>query len=101
MQTTGQHCAAACRQSKRIIPVHGKEKLMKITKEIDVRGLPPPVPFEKIVHALKILPAGAELTVLIHREPYPLYDVMRASGFVWKTQILADDNIRIIISNPA
>lgn len=71
---------------------------MKITQEIDVRGLPPPEPFEQIMHALQTLPAGAELLVRIHREPYPLYDVLRSTGYAWHTDMLADDHFRISIS---
>lgn len=71
---------------------------MIFTKELDVRGLPPPEPFEKIIHALQTLPDGAELHVLIHREPYPLYEVMRNTGYEWRTQMLDDATYRIIIS---
>lgn len=71
---------------------------MKITTEIDVRSLPPPEPFEKIMHALQTLPAGTELLVLIHREPFPLYEVMRDNGFVWHTRMLADGNFKLSIS---
>lgn len=71
---------------------------MKITQEIDVRGLPPPEPFEKIMHALQTLPAAAQLQVLIHREPYPLYEVLRDSGYAWQTEMLAEDRFRIIIA---
>lgn len=71
---------------------------MKLTRQIDVRGLPPPEPFEKIMNALQTLPADTELLVQIHREPYPLYDVLRDSGYIWQTEMLAEDNYRIIIS---
>ena len=71
---------------------------MKITEEIDVRGLPPPEPFEKIIRALEKLPADAELQVLIHREPYPLYEVLLGNGYTWQTTSLAEDNFKIIIS---
>lgn len=66
--------------------------------ELDVRGMPPPEPFEKIMHALKTLPPGTELQVLIHREPYPLYDVLRDTGFAWQTLMLGEDNFKITIS---
>lgn len=71
---------------------------MKNFRELDVRGLPPPEPFEKIMRALQTLPAGTELLVLIHREPYPLYEVLRGNGYAWQTDMLAEDKFRIIIS---
>lgn len=63
--------------------------------ELDVRGLPPPEPFEQIVQALP--PDGETLRVLIHREPFPLYDVLREMGCSWQTRELADGNFEILI----
>jgi uncharacterized protein (DUF2249 family) len=65
--------------------------------ELDVRGLPPPEPFENIMQALQILASAAELRVLIHREPYPLYDVLRDTGYDWQTRALADGSFEILI----
>ena len=67
-------------------------------QKIDVRWLPPPEPFERIMQALQTLPAEASLQVIIHREPYPLYEVLRDSGYAWKTAALGDDNFEIQIS---
>ena len=71
---------------------------MNIITEIDVRGLACPEPFEKIMRALQTLPTGTSLQVLIHREPYPLYETMRDNGYAWQTHALAEDNFRILIS---
>lgn len=70
------------------------EKILKI----DVRWLPPPEPFERIMQALQTLPAEATLQVLIHREPHPLYEVLRDSGHVWQTTALEGDNFEIRVS---
>ncbi len=67
--------------------------------ELDVRGLPPPEPFEQIMQALQTLANGASLRVLIHREPYPLYDVLQNNGFTWQTSALADGNFSILIGH--
>lgn len=74
---------------------------MNTTAEIDVRGLTPPQPFELIVPALYRLVPGATLKVLIHREPFPLYDMMRESGFIWRTYKLPDSGYKIKISRPS
>ena len=71
---------------------------MNASTEIDVRGLAPPEPFERIVPALHKLVPGATLKVLIHREPFPLYDMLRESGYVWRTQKLPEFGFRIQIS---
>lgn len=70
---------------------------MNTNTEIDVRGLAPPEPFEVILPALYTLVPGASLQVLIHREPLPLYDLMRESGYTWQTIKLANNNFRISI----
>lgn len=49
--------------------------------EIDVCFLEPPGPFEKTVEALDRMAPGDELRVLIHREPQPLYQMLRNNGF--------------------
>lgn len=68
------------------------------TLSIDVRWLPPPEPFERIMHALQTLPAEARLQVLIHREPHPLYEALRDAGYRWQATALGDDSFEIVIS---
>lgn len=65
--------------------------------ELDVRSLPPPEPFEKIIHALSSLPPDAALRVLIHREPYPLYAELQDMGYAWQTSALPDGHFAILI----
>ena len=55
-----------------------------MTIHLDVRGLPPCEPFELSMAAADELPAGETLEVLIHREPFPLYDWLREHGFAWQ-----------------
>ena len=66
--------------------------------ELDVRGLPPPEPFENIMHTLQTLAEGETLSVLIHREPFPLYEVLSDTGYRWQTSALTDGHFAILIS---
>jgi uncharacterized protein (DUF2249 family) len=66
--------------------------------ELDVRGLPPPEPFELIIRELQKLSAEDSLYVYIHREPYPLYDVLLDGGYTWQTTELKDGSFSIRIS---
>jgi uncharacterized protein (DUF2249 family) len=68
--------------------------------EIDVRGLTTSEPFAVILPALFSLVPGATMQVLTQREPFPLYDLLRESGYIWKTSRLAYNNFRIRISRP-
>ena len=72
-----------------------------ITHEMDVRGLPPPEPFENIMRALQTIPTDACLQVHIDREPYPLYEVLRDKGYAWQTTAQTDGSFSIHISRSA
>lgn len=69
--------------------------------ELDVRGLPPPEPFENIARALQALSATETLLVLIHREPFPLYEMLRDAGYAWQTTALGNGDFKILITRTA
>ena len=54
--------------------------------EVDARFLQSPEPFERTVEALDRLQPGAELRLLIHREPHPLYQMLQQSGYVYRSE---------------
>jgi uncharacterized protein (DUF2249 family) len=59
---------------------------MSDREPLDVRWLEPPEPFERIVAALEGLPAGETLTVMIHREPQPLFRWLTREGWRYSTR---------------
>jgi uncharacterized protein (DUF2249 family) len=65
--------------------------------ELDVRHLPPPEPFERALIGLRRLAPGATLTLRIHREPVPLYQVLAERGFDWQAVQRDDDDYEIRI----
>lgn len=74
---------------------------LTVMVELDVRGLPPPEPFENIISALQTLTCDETLRVLIHREPFPLYEMMQSAGFAWQTVALDDGDFEILITPTA
>jgi len=52
---------------------------------IDVSKLEPPEPLERILDSLAEMAPGDWLKVLHHREPYPLYGMLRNMGYCWST----------------
>lgn len=56
--------------------------------ELDVQNLPPPEPLERVLEALAGLAPGQRLRLLIDREPHPLYDILDARGFVYRTDFI-------------
>lgn len=53
---------------------------------LDVRSLAPPEPLERVLDALATLAEGDRLRVLLPREPFPLYDLLRRMGYLWRTE---------------
>ncbi len=71
-----------------------------VPRELDVRGLAPPEPFVRIMDCLNQPPA-APLRVLIHHEPLPLYEVLRAQGFRYRARPIEGDGFEILIEPAA
>lgn len=53
---------------------------------LDVSGLEPPEPRDRIVAALGRLAPGGYLRVRHHREPLLLYPWLQEQGYAWHTQ---------------
>lgn len=64
---------------------------------LDVRGLEPPEPFERIVAALDTLPAGRTLHVMIHRQPRPLFQWLEREGYPFRHDYNPDGFFEIFI----
>ena len=65
--------------------------------ELDVRDLEPPEPLEQALAALTQLKPGGQLRMLHHREPFPLYAILRERGFNYRTTQVADDSYEVLI----
>lgn len=66
--------------------------------ELDARQLLPPEPMERTLAALRTLPRGESLRLLLYREPFPLYAVLRREGFAWRCALEADGTYVITIT---
>ncbi|MBI2265685.1 MAG: DUF2249 domain-containing protein [Armatimonadetes bacterium] len=67
--------------------------------ELDVRGLPPPEPFVRIMETLSSLPRNGLVLVHHSREPFPLYDQLAERGFTSRTEKIAENHYEIRISH--
>jgi len=54
---------------------------MKPEQFLDVNLLEPPEPMERILSAIDALAQGRYLRIWIHREPFPLYDILELEEF--------------------
>ncbi|MGB5065157.1 MAG: DUF2249 domain-containing protein [Candidatus Competibacter sp.] len=67
---------------------------------VDGRGLEPPEPMERVMAALDQLQPGQQLRFLIHRQPYPLYDILRRHRYTYTVEARADGHFEILILPP-
>jgi uncharacterized protein (DUF2249 family) len=52
---------------------------------LDLRGLFPPEPMERVLDALAGLLAGQQIRMLIEREPHPLFRILERNGYHYRT----------------
>ena len=69
-------------------------KVGALVKEIrlDLRGLEPPEPLERVLTALSTLASNQRLVIVIPREPVPLYRILARNGYAHNT-VLRDDGL--------
>jgi uncharacterized protein (DUF2249 family) len=65
--------------------------------QIDVCGLEPPEPMERVLDALSRLPRGRRLRMLIDREPRPLYRILEGNGYAYQPTLRPDYLYEIVI----
>jgi uncharacterized protein (DUF2249 family) len=66
-------------------------------QDLDVSGLEPPEPLERILDTLADLPEGHWLRVTHRRDPVPLYRMLKEMGYHWHTERRAPDHFEIRI----
>jgi uncharacterized protein (DUF2249 family) len=66
--------------------------------DLDVRNLEPPVPMEKALARLARLTRGQSLRLLIHREPFPLYELLDGMRYAHRTETLPNGDFIVLIS---
>lgn len=64
---------------------------------LDVCGLEPPEPLERVLEALSGLQQGQRLRMLIDREPRPLYRILDNNGYLYQTTPDANYRYEILI----
>ena len=67
-------------------------------KVIDARDLEPPEPFERVMDAISALEPGAQVTLILNREPFPLYRVLELNGYQYSTKAFPDGRFEIVIN---
>jgi uncharacterized protein (DUF2249 family) len=68
---------------------------------LDVRGLQPPEPMERVLDALDLLAPGRRLRMLIDREPVPLYRILERNGYCYQASWRDPGTLEVEISQIA
>lgn len=64
---------------------------------INVCGLEPPEPLERVLEALSTLAPQQKLCMLIDREPLPLYRILTNNGYRYETKTTPDYRYEILV----
>jgi uncharacterized protein (DUF2249 family) len=71
------------------------------TIELDVRGMQPPEPLERVLEALDRLGEGDGLLVKINCRPAPLYRILERNGYTHEDRPGTDSLLEITIRKAA
>lgn len=74
---------------------------MKPDIEVDARWLEPPEPMEMAMDAIGRMEPGQRVRLLLHREPMPLYGMLRQMGLTHQTRPIEEGCYEILIFDPA
>ncbi len=64
---------------------------------LDIRGLEPPEPLERVLATIADFRAGDTLKLLTDYEPYPLYRILERDGFAHRMEPGADAACEVTI----
>lgn len=64
---------------------------------LDVCGLEPPEPLERVLDALSRMEPGQRLRMIIGREPIPLYQILQRNNYNYQTRCRDDYLYEVLI----
>jgi TusA-related sulfurtransferase len=70
---------------------------MSQERVLDVRGLEPPEPLERVLDAIATLQPGERVRMIHHREPCLLYPLLSKRGFNHLAEAKSEDHHEILI----
>lgn len=67
---------------------------------LDLRGLQPPEPMERVLDELERLKARQQVRLLIDREPLPLYRLLERNGYLYHKVSREPGLYELVIKRP-
>lgn len=65
--------------------------------QLDVRGLAPCEPMERILASADVLLPGQRLRALVSREPLPLFPLLQQRGFDWRVVAIVEGRCELLV----
>jgi hypothetical protein len=66
-------------------------------RQLNLTGLAPPEPLERVLDALTDLSSDQRLRVRLDREPTPLYPMLSGMGYRWRALTVAQGGFELLI----
>lgn len=66
---------------------------------VDARHCEPPLPMDMALNAAGRLKKGQFVRMLLHREPFPLYELLLGMGLEYRTRITQDGDYEIVFGS--
>ena len=67
---------------------------------LDLRGLAPPEPLERVLREVSERPPGDTFAVVLHHEPHPLFPFLAQLGCTWRGEPVVGGYQVIITTAP-
>ncbi len=67
---------------------------------LDLRGMYPPEPMERVLDALAALLPKQQVRILIEREPHPLYRILERNGYMWRCTEPEAGLYQVVVEEP-
>jgi len=66
-------------------------------RALDVRGLPPCEPMERILEEIETIGPDDRLRVTLTREPVPLFPILVERGYAWNVESRTEELCEVLI----
>ena len=75
----------------------GRREPPEVFLTLDARGWEPPEPMVRMLEALDALPHGRKILMLLHREPRPLFLILKNSGFHCRSRLVPEGHFEVTV----
>lgn len=75
----------------------GKREPPEVHTTLDARGWEPPEPMMRVLELLGALPRGRKIVMLLHREPRPLFRILKFNGFDCRSRLVPEGHFEVTI----